>query len=185
MTELVIKQIEIMAEKQGFDDSLKFIGNKRRILVPDPDLAGVKIEFQLEEFNDENYCPIEEEDEDLIVEESIAEEEIEGLRENDVQYPGPETDDRPETVNENEYQKNSNEEQVVRRFGRERRAPGKLSYAQAIAWNDKYFSQGTRGEKVVKFADQIKEAQDLKMEMSNNILPQVKDEDKCFTNTKE
>ena len=86
ITELVIKQIEIMAEKQGFDDSLKFIGNKRRILVPDPDLAGVKIEFQLEEFNDENYCPIEEEDEDLIVEESIAEEEIEGLRENDVQY---------------------------------------------------------------------------------------------------
>ena len=38
---------------------------------------------------------------------------------------------------------------------------------------------------MVKFADQIKEAQDLKMEMSHNILTQAMDEDKCFTYTKE
>jgi len=93
MTELVIKQVERMTEKQGFGDSLKFIGSKRRILVPDPDLAGVDMEFQLEEFNDENYRPVEEEDEDWIVEEDITEEEIEDLREDEVQDPGPETDD--------------------------------------------------------------------------------------------
>ena len=68
MTELVIKQVERMADKQGFGDSLKFTGNKRRILVPDPDLAGVDMEFQLEELDDENYNPVEEDDEDLIVE---------------------------------------------------------------------------------------------------------------------
>ena len=68
MTELVIKQVERMADKQGFGDSLKFTGNKRRILVPDPDLAGVDMEVQLEELDDENYNPVEEDDEDLIVE---------------------------------------------------------------------------------------------------------------------
>jgi len=107
MTELVIKQVERMAEKQGFGDSLKFIGSKRRILVPDPDLSGVDMEFQLEEFNDENYRPVEEEDEDLIVEEHITEEEIEDLREDELQDPGP------ETVDENEYQENNNEEEEI------------------------------------------------------------------------
>ena len=58
MTELVIKQVERMADKQGFGDSLKFTGNKRRILVPDPDLAGVDMVFQLEELDEENYSTI-------------------------------------------------------------------------------------------------------------------------------
>ena len=216
MTELVIKQVERMVDKRGFGDSLKFTGNKRRILVPDPDLTGVDMEFQLEELDDENYNPVEEEDEDLIAEENITEEEIEDLRENEVQDQGPETDDRPETVDENECQGNNNEEeeekeeavkipeqtedneendndveedsngeQNVRRSGRERRAPEKLSYAQAVTCDDNYFSQGTGGGKVVKFADQIREEKDFKVEMSHNILTQVMDEDKCFTYTKE
>ena len=172
MTELVIKQVERMADKQGFGDSLKFTGNKRRILVPNPDLAGVDMEFQLEELDDENYNPVEEEDEDLIVEENVTEEEIEDLRENEVQDQGPETDDRPETVDKDECQGGNEEEgefvvepknipeQNVRRSSRERRAPEKLSYAQAVTC-------------------------DSKVDIPHNILTQAINEDRRVTYTKE
>ena len=81
MTELVVKRVEQLASMQGFGDSLKFLDNKKGLIVPDPDLAGVDMDFQLDEFKDKDYQPpAVEHDEDLADVDDITDEEVEDLK---------------------------------------------------------------------------------------------------------
>ena len=81
MTELVVKRVEQLASMQRFGDNLKLLDNKKRLIVPDPDLAGVDMDFQLDEFEDKDYQPpAVEEDEDLADVDDITDEEVEDLK---------------------------------------------------------------------------------------------------------
>ena len=217
MTELVIKRVEQLASMQGFGDSLKFLDNKKRLIVPDPDLAGVDMDFQLDEFKDKDYQPpAVEHDEDLADVDDITDEEVEDLKASvitdeaekskqaevfDKEEVQDQVSEQTEIMRESNEENNNedvieeavnndiegniheddvmesddDEEPIIRRSGRVRRPPAKLSYVQVNEVDSEANNCNSAMMKEVKFADEIQNTNDTRLEMCHNIITQAVD----------
>ena len=217
MTELVVKRVEQLASMQGFGDSLKFLDNKKRLIVPDPDLAGVDMDFQLDEFEDKDYQPpAVEHDEDLADVDDITDEEVEDLKASvitdeaekskqaevfDKEEVQDQVSEQTEIMRESNEENNNedvieeavnndiegniheddvmesddDEEPIIRRSGRVRRPPAKLSYVQVNEVDSEANNCNSAMMKEVKFADEIQNTNDTRLEMCHNIITQAVD----------
>ena len=196
---------------QGFGNNLKFLDNKKRLIVPDPDLAVVDMDFQFDEFEDKDCKPTAvQEDEDLSDVDDITDEEVEDLKasvitdevqqskqievfdenkgvqdqesghtENNHKKTMRETDegnnneDAMEEIVKNDIEENiheddviesdTDEEPIIRRSGRERRPPAKLSYVQVNEVDSEVDNCNSTMAKAVKFADEIQNTSDTQI----------------------
>ena len=67
------------------------------------------------------------------------------------------------------------EEPIIRRFGRERRPPAKLSYVQVNEVDSEVDNCNSTMVKAVKFADEILNTSDTQLEMCHDIITQAVD----------